>query len=79
MFYSAPASTQDTKGLNISCLAVDSAPTFPWVVMGGYDSMYNNLFILTDHLVTSGNIPSMHNQVRVIEVKGGKEVLYIVI
>jgi len=24
----------------MSCLATNSAPIFPWVVMGGYDGMY---------------------------------------
>ncbi|XP_076084000.1 NPC intracellular cholesterol transporter 1-like isoform X2 [Mytilus galloprovincialis] len=59
---SAPASTQDTKGLNISCLAVDSAPTFPWVVMGGYDSTnYKNstafviTFLVNNHLKDEDN------------------------
>ena len=30
---SDPTSTQDTLGLNMSCLATNSAPIFPWVAL----------------------------------------------
>ncbi|KAK3087273.1 hypothetical protein FSP39_003937, partial [Pinctada imbricata] len=32
----APASTSDTTGLNMSCLATSSQPIFPWISMGGF-------------------------------------------
>lgn len=38
----APASTQDTVGLNMSCLAESGQPIFPWISLGGFDGKYNH-------------------------------------
>ncbi|CAC5359870.1 unnamed protein product [Mytilus coruscus] len=63
---SAPASTQDTVGLNISCLATNSAPIFPWVAMGGYDGLNyqdSTAFVITilvnNHLKDEDNEKAM--------------------
>ncbi|XP_062596314.1 NPC intracellular cholesterol transporter 1-like [Saccostrea cucullata] len=53
----APASTQDTVGLNISCLAESDQPIFPWIALGGFDGDNHNsseaiviTFIVNNHL-----------------------------
>lgn len=42
----APASTQDTVGLNMSCLAESGQPIFPWISLGGYKGRIQNLYSL---------------------------------
>ena len=63
---SDPTSTQDTLGLNMSCLATNSAPIFPWVVMGGYDETnYCNstafviTFLVNNHQTDEENAKAM--------------------
>ena len=38
-FFRNPVSTNDSVGLNMSCLAESKQPIFPWVVLGGYEGV----------------------------------------
>lgn len=47
----APASTQDTVGLNMSCLAESGQPIFPWISLGGYKGRIQNQYSLSHWLI----------------------------
>jgi len=58
----APASVSDTTALNMGCLGEEGAPSFPWVVLGGYDETnYKNstafviTFVVNNHLAAEDN------------------------
>lgn len=58
----APASTQDTVGLNMSCLAESGQPIFPWISLGGYKGNdYKSsealviTFVVNNHLAEEKN------------------------